>query len=67
MFLARELGIPDDPRRGGTRRQEITYTVLPGSGRPRGIRSGGPAVDDATIQRLGADAFAEARRQGWVR
>ncbi|MHC4390797.1 MAG: peptidoglycan-binding protein, partial [Planctomycetota bacterium] len=64
MFLARELGIDDDPRRGGISAQEVTYTVLVGSGRPRGIRNGGPAVTDKDIQRLGAEAFAQARRQG---
>ncbi len=64
MYLARQLGINDDPRVGGLSAHEVTYTILVGSGRACGIVSGGPAVTAAEIQQLGAEAFADARRRG---
>jgi hypothetical protein len=45
----------------------VTTTVLPGSGARFGLRQLGPQHSGADIQKLGQQAFDEARQKGYIR
>jgi peptidoglycan hydrolase-like protein with peptidoglycan-binding domain len=66
MALARTLGINDHPGKGGIDAAEVQYTVLPRSGDQAGIWMGSRSKTLDDIQRLGREAFENARKAGLV-